>query len=95
MLSVSIMEHLQGVLNQLSGGLPGGVGNKLKGYLDQYSQDSNGLLMLVVGLIVVYFALKMLMPMVQSVIIVAVVGLVGWMAFQKWGSGSGLEDNKA
>ena len=94
MLSVSIMEHLQGVLNQFAGGLPGGVGDKLKGYLNQYSQDSNGLLMLVVGLIVAYFALKMLMPMVQSVIIVAVVGLVGWMAFQKWGSGSDLGVSK-
>lgn len=83
------MEHLQGILNQVAGRIPAGVGDKLKGYVDQYSKDSNGLLMLVVGLIIVYFVLKMVMPMVQSVILFAVVGIIGWMVFQKWGKNGG------
>lgn len=80
------MEHLQGILSKVADGLPDGIGEKLKGYVDKYSQDSNGVLMLVVGLIIVYFVLKMVMPMVQSVLLFAVVGLIGWVVFQKWGN---------
>lgn len=91
------MNHLQGAVETLSQGLSDGlkgvgmghVGDQLKSYLDKYSQDSNGLIMVVVGLLVVYFLMKMLMPMLQSSIVVIVIALVGWIMFQKWSGGSG------
>ena len=78
------MEHLQGVLDHITHSLPNGVGDQLRNHINRYTQDSNGVLLLIVGLIVVYFLLKMVMPMVQSVIVVAVMVLVAWVALQKW-----------
>lgn len=91
------MDHLQNAVETLGEGLSSGLhgvglgslGEQLKGHLDTYNKDSNGLIMIVVGLIVIYFVMKTLMPMIQSGIVIVIIGLVAWIAFQKWGGGSG------
>ncbi len=81
------MKEFYNIIENLQKQIPPGVNKQLKEYLGKYSQDSNSLMWLVIGLVILYFVIKMLMPMVQSVIVIAVVALIGWFVYKKWTEG--------
>ena len=80
------MDNIQSIISGIVDQLPKGMADQLKEYLSQYTNDSsgNGILWLIAGLIVLYFVLKMLLPMVQSVVLFAILAAGGWFMYQKW-----------
>ncbi len=80
-----MMDNFKNLIDNFNDQIPNGVKSKLNEYLGKYSKDSNNLLWFIAGLIVVYFVLKMIMPMVQNVIVLVIIALVGWVSMQKMG----------